>query len=177
MLRFYCLSQSQPSRPSLGTGPPANYSLKQTAAESLRYPDTHRGSGAGLGQIERDRGHIDHAQQHYTDALALCRRQKFPLRTAHIARHLGDIYRESGLVQQAEALLTQAIFLYRQDLDTRALDLANAIRPLALLKTTQGDADSARSHWQEAQVLYSAVNVEAGAAECAAQLAKLPRSA
>jgi len=132
---------------------------------------------AGMGQIERDRGHLEQAQQRYADALALCRDQNFPLRTAHIARHLGDIYRVSGLAQQAEPLLTEAILLYRHNLDTKVLDLANAVRPLALLKTTQGDADGARTLWQEAQVLYSAVNVEAGATECSAQLAKLLPSA
>jgi tetratricopeptide (TPR) repeat protein len=131
---------------------------------------------AGLGQIERDRGHLEQAQQHYADALALCRHQSFPHRTAHIARHLGDIYRVSGLWQQAEPLLAEAISLYREDLDTKILDLANAIRPLALLKTAQGDADGARPLWQEAQVLYAAVNVEAGATECSARLAKLLRS-
>jgi tetratricopeptide (TPR) repeat protein len=131
---------------------------------------------AGLGQIERDRGHIEQAQQHYVDALALCRRQDRPLRTAHIARHLGDLYRVSGLAQQAEPLLTEAVLLYRQNLDTKVLDLANAIRPLALLKTAQGDVEGARPLWQEAQVLYSSVKVEAGATECSAQLVKLLHS-
>ena len=131
---------------------------------------------ARQGQAERDRGNLAQATRHYADALALCRSQDFPLQTAHISRHLGDIYRESGLVQQAERLLAEAISLYRQNLDTKVLDLANAIRPLALLKTVQGDADSARRLWQEAQILYSAVNVEAGVSECSGHLAKLTRT-
>ena len=129
------------------------------------------------GKTERDRGHLVQAQRHYADALALSRCQNSSLRTAHIARHLGDIYRENGLALQAEPLLTEAISLYRQSLHTRVLDLANAIRPLALLRTAQGDANSARQLWQEAQVLYSAINVEAGVAECSGHLAKLIGSA
>jgi len=131
---------------------------------------------AGLGQVERDRGRLEQAKQYYNDALALCRRLNFPLRTAHIARHLGDIYRVTGFAQQAESLLSEAISLYRQDLDTKIIDLANAIRPLALLKTSQGDIDDARPLWQEAHVLYSAVKVEAGIAECFGQLAALSRT-
>lgn len=156
------------------------YRAYQQAVESSRESGEEQpliAALAGLGQVERDRGHREQSQKHYADALALCRRQGFPLRTAHIARHLGDIYRESGLMQQAEPLLSEAISLYRQDLDTTVLDLANAIRPLALLKATQGDTDDARILWQEAQVLYSAINVEAGVAECSRQLAMLVRSA
>jgi len=128
------------------------------------------------GQAERDHGRLAQAARRYADALALSRSQNVPLRTAHIARHLGDIYRESGLAQQAEPLLAEAISLYRQNFDTKVLDLANAIRPLALLKTAQGDANSARQLWQEAQILYSAVNVEAGVSECSEHLAKLTRT-
>jgi len=148
--------------------------------------DTSRASGkeehlitalAGLGQIERDRGRLDQAQKHYAEALTLCRDQGFPLRTASVARHLGDIFRLNGQAQQAESLLSEAISLYRQSLDTKVLDLANAIRPLALFKTAEGDIDGARLLWQEAQILYSAVNVDAGAAECSSQLAKLTHRA
>ena len=130
----------------------------------------------GQGKAARDDGHFTQAQQYYADALTLSRTQNVPLRTAHIARHLGDLYRESGFVQQAEPLLVDAISLYRENLHTRVLDLANALRPLALLKTAQGDTKGARSLWQEAQVLYAAINVEAGVAECSEHLAKLGRS-
>lgn len=130
----------------------------------------------GQGRAERDCGHLAQAAIHYADALALSRSQNFPLRTAHIARHLGDIYRESGLAQQAEPLLAEAISLYRQNFDTKVLDLANAIRPLALLKNAQGDANSARQLWQEARALYAAANVEAGVSECSEYLAKLARA-
>jgi tetratricopeptide (TPR) repeat protein len=127
----------------------------------------------GLGQIERDRGRLDQAQRHYADALALCRHLGDPLVIAHTARHLGDIYRESGLTDQARTLLTEAIAIYRHDLDTKVLDLANAIRPLALLMVETGDVDVARPLLQEALALYSALNLTAGVAECSDQLAKL----
>jgi len=94
-----------------------------------------------------------------------------PLLVATTARHLGDIYRKSGLSGQAESLLTEAIKLYRDNLDTKVLDLANALRPLALLLVSRGDTSAARPLLQEARVLYAAINVAAGVSECDAQLA------
>jgi tetratricopeptide (TPR) repeat protein len=128
---------------------------------------------SGLGQIERDRGNLDTAQRNYADALTNCRSYGDPLLTAHTARHLGDIYRENRLAEQAEPLLTEAIAVYRQNLNTKILGLANAIRPLALLRTEQRKNDDARQLWSEARALYSALQLEAGISECSLQLGKL----
>jgi tetratricopeptide (TPR) repeat protein len=124
----------------------------------------------GLGQISRDRKHLQLALQHYSEALALCRRHSTPIRTAHTARHLGDIYRESGMLIEAEPLLQEALAIYRRSSGIEPLELANAIRPLALLKATLGDAPAARQLWQEALELYTAANVLAGVNECLAHL-------
>ena len=56
--------------------------------------------------------------------------------------------------------------------DVPPLDLANALRPIALLRERQGDATSAKSLWSEAHALYSAAGVEAGVAEAARHLAE-----
>lgn len=141
--------------------------------------DLSRGVGAehrlvralsGLGQIERDRGALDRAQRHYEAALDVSRTLDQPFLVATTARHLGDVYRENGLSERAEPLLAEAVELYRGSLDTKVLDLANAIRPLALLLTSRGDAGAARPLWQEARALYSAINVTAGVSECDANL-------
>lgn len=126
----------------------------------------------GLGQIARDRADLGDAQQHYADALAVCRHHSPPLVIAHIARHLGDIYRENGLPAEGEPLLMEAIAIYRQDPNTEPLDLANAIRPLALLKTELGEIEVAHPLWDEALVLYTVASVPSGIAECSAQLAR-----
>lgn len=131
---------------------------------------------SGLGQIACDRGSLDTAQQYYAEALTVCRSCGEPLIIAHTARHLGDVYRENGLPEQAEPLLKEAIAIYRQNLNTKILDLANAIRPLALLRTKQGKDDDARQLWNEALALYSAINVSAGVSECSVQLAQLGKA-
>jgi tetratricopeptide (TPR) repeat protein len=125
---------------------------------------------SGLGQISRDRKQLEFALQYYSEALALCRRHSTPVRIAHTARHLGDIYRESGMLIGAEPLLAEALAIYRRSSEIEPLELANAIRPLALLKTTLADAQAARLLWREALELYTAANVFAGVDECLAHL-------
>jgi tetratricopeptide (TPR) repeat protein len=119
----------------------------------------------------RDAHRLDEAAQHYAAALAVCRVNGDALRVAHTARHLGDIQRERGLHDQAEALFEDAIALYRGSTETKVLDLANALRPLALLHETLGNAERAGRLWREARTLYAAINVTAGVSECDARLA------
>lgn len=120
---------------------------------------------AAGAQAKRE-GRLDVAAEHYAAALSLARSQGHPLLIAHVARHLGDLHRQNGLESKAERLLEEAIAIYRSSLDTKVLDIANALRPLALLRTSLGNKDSAQELWQEARNLYSVVGVAEGVAEC-----------
>jgi tetratricopeptide (TPR) repeat protein len=122
------------------------------------------------GTQARREGRLDEAAQHYALALIESRAHGEKLRTAHIARHLGDIHRENGLSGEAEPLLKEAVEIYRSSLDTKVLDLANALRPLALLHDSLGDHRSAQELWQEARALYSAIGVADGVSECDSHL-------
>ncbi len=128
---------------------------------------------AGLGQIERDLGHLERARRHYEEACAIYRNEGDALLVAHTVRHLGDICREEGRLDLAEPCYTEALAIYRGDGATAPLDLANAIRGLALLKEKVGESAQARLLWQEVRDLYAAVNVEAGVAESTRRLAVL----
>jgi tetratricopeptide (TPR) repeat protein len=130
----------------------------------------------GLGQIERDLGHADAARPLYEEAVALCRRSDDPLSLAHTIRHLGDIHRDTHRPDLAEPCYDEALALYRSSERTAPLDLANAIRPLAILKEGAGDVEEARRLWTEARVIYAAVNVEEGVRECSARLERLGRT-
>jgi tetratricopeptide (TPR) repeat protein len=127
----------------------------------------------GLGQIERDLNRMDASLQHYEEALGLLRAEGDALKIAHTVRHVGDIHQDAGRRELAEPCYAEALRLYRGDPRTRPLDLANAIRGLALLKDNAGEADEARLLWQQARELYAAVNVEAGVAESTRRLARL----
>ena len=128
------------------------------------------------GADARKSGALDNAAQFYSRALAIRREIGIPLDIAHTARHLGDIYRQSGDLSQSEQFLAEAIQLYRANLGTKILDLANALRPLALLKSAQGDHKAARLLWSEAKSLYSSINVAPGVDECNRQLSSLAAS-
>jgi len=75
----------------------------------------------------------------------------------------------------AGACYHEALGIYRSHAETPPLDLANAIRGLAILKSDTADAEAARALWEEARDLYAAVNVKAGVAESNRRLALLER--
>ena len=120
----------------------------------------------GLGQIERDLGHGEHALQLYVEAAELCLALDDQPGLAHTLRHLGDIHQDDDALTSAEAYYAQALALYRRQPTSSALDLANALRPYALLRERLGDAEDAIAMWQEARALYAAAGIAAGVEEC-----------
>jgi tetratricopeptide (TPR) repeat protein len=128
-----------------------------------------------LGQIERDQGQNDAALRHYEEAVTIYRAAGEPLKLAHTIRHVADILRESGRAELAEPRYDEALALYRKHPETPPLDLANAIRGWALLKSDSRENESAKALWQEARELYAAVNVEAGVEESKRRLAMLAK--
>lgn len=127
-----------------------------------------------LGQIERDLGRGEVARPLYEEAVSLCRGQSDVLRLAHTVRHLGDLHLDAGRLDLAEACYEEALALYRSSAHTAPpLDLANAIRPLAILRERLGKADEAVPLWQEARDLYLSANVGEGVAECSKHLDQL----
>lgn len=124
----------------------------------------------GLAQIDRDEGRPFDALPRYQAALELCRERGAPGPLAHTARHLGELLVELGRLGEAEPLLTEALALHRSDESSGRLRLANALRPVALLREAQGRADDARSLWREARELYAAEGIDTGVEECDAHL-------
>ena len=129
----------------------------------------------GLGQIERDLHHLDAARQHYEEAAAIFAVGKYELGLAHAIRHVADIHREAGSIELAESSYNHALWLYRDIPDATPLELANAIRGLAILKSDSGQFDRARELWTEARNLYAAANVQAGVDESTHRLELLSK--
>ena len=100
------------------------------------------------------------ARKCYEEAVRLFREVGEPLTLAHTVRHLGDVYHEQGLSALAEPCYHEALSIYRNDETSPSLDLANAIRSLAVLRWVQ-----ARVLWEEARDLYSSLGIEAGVNE------------
>jgi len=127
----------------------------------------------GLGQIERDLLNFDAALLVYQEAVDIYRTLDDPLILAHSLRHVGDILRNRGQLESAALPYMEALKIYRSHEQTRALDLANALRGYALLKGKTGDTENAWSLWQEARDLYAREGVHSGVAECNAQIVSL----
>ncbi|HEX3577322.1 MAG TPA: ankyrin repeat domain-containing protein [Thermoanaerobaculia bacterium] len=119
----------------------------------------------GVAQIERDLGRRGAAIPFYEEAVAVCRDISDPLLLAHTLRHLGDLHHDDVRDDLAEPLYDEALALYRES-EASPLDLANALRSLAIVKDTA-------ELWEEAFRLYVATNVQAGVVETALRLAKL----
>ena len=126
-----------------------------------------------LGEIERKLHEPVAARQHYEEAVALYRGLSDPLVFAHTVRHLGDVYHESHLPELAEPCYREALEVYRAHPETAPLDVGNAIRSMAVLKSELGERDEARKLWEEVRELYITVGVEAGIAEASARLSRL----
>ena len=129
----------------------------------------------GLGQIERDLGQGDKALPLYEEAAALCREEGDPMMLAHTIRHLGDIHQDAGRLGLAEPCYHEALGFYRANERTDRLDLANAIRPLAILKEQTGEIEEGNKLWTEARELYISVNVPEGVAESSERIARLAK--
>jgi tetratricopeptide (TPR) repeat protein len=123
-----------------------------------------------LGRIERDRGELEEARSLYEEAVGVYRGLDDPLALAHTVRHLGDVHREAGRPELAGPCYDEALSLYRSHDEATPLDLANAVRSLAVLKDGTGDVAEARRLWGEAKRLYREVGVSEGVAECSARL-------
>ncbi|HTR27299.1 MAG TPA: tetratricopeptide repeat protein [Terriglobales bacterium] len=126
-----------------------------------------------LGQIERDLGQLSQSCQLYQEAVSIYRTDGNGPRLAHAIRHLADIHRSAGTTDLAEPCYDEALRLYRNDQATTPLELANAIRGLAILKGDKGDFPRASALWMEARDLYKASGVDEGVAESERRLAEL----
>jgi tetratricopeptide (TPR) repeat protein len=120
---------------------------------------------AAAAKLARDEGRIADALKGYGQAAEVARQQGNAPVLAHRLRHIGDIHREAGRDAEAAPFYAEALALYRGDPNPPPLDLANMLRPLAMLKEKSGDRAGAAALWAEAGALYAAAGVADGARE------------
>jgi len=120
----------------------------------------------GLAQIERDIGRGERALPLYEEAVELCLALDDLPGLAHTLRHLADLQQDLGSYGAAEEAYAQALSLYRRLPATPPLELANALRPRALLGERLGEGESVLALWRETRALYLAAGIAAGVEEC-----------
>ena len=128
---------------------------------------------AELAYLERALGEMEHAKTHYLHSAEINRQLNNPLCWAHSARHAADILREQGKRDESGGLYAEVLEEYRNNSKTAPLDLANAIRGYALLKSKMGAVQEACALWKEAGDLYGSENIDAGVEESRKQIALL----
>jgi tetratricopeptide (TPR) repeat protein len=126
-----------------------------------------------LGAIERDLGNLRPALEHYEQAVEILCTLDQPLNLAHTVRHVGDIALELNELTRAQNCYEDALAIYTHHPKADTLDLANAFRGYALLKTAQGKTEEALELWRKTLALYKIVGVGAGIAECNRRIATL----
>ena len=146
------------------------------AVSLLRQEDTSAALARALrslGEVERKLHDTSSAQVHYEESVAIYRRSGDALALAHTVRHLGDILHEAGDAASAKPCYNEALALYRAHPEASPLDVANAIRSMAVLKADVGSTEEARQLWEEARSLYAMLNIAEGVRESSARLARL----
>ena len=124
-------------------------------------------------EAARRMGRRAEALARYREAEALCRKCGDVRLLAHTLRHIGDVMVEQGGIANAEAPYTEALRLYRSLESVPGLELANAVRSVAIWHSLRGQLAPAIDLWEEAEAGYRAVGVQEGVAECRAALEKL----
>jgi tetratricopeptide (TPR) repeat protein len=119
---------------------------------------------AELAYVERALHDEQSAEAHYRRAAEMFKVLRDPLRTAHNMRHLADILRETGKPLEAAPFYCESIEFFRKS-GEYPLQLANALRGLALMQCDLGDFAGSLQSWAEAKALYQMVSVDAGVAE------------
>ena len=121
---------------------------------------------------DRQAGNHDAARRGYTSAAELARSQTQPLALAHALRHVSDLARERGSFKEAAAAAGEAVAIYRAQLNSYPVDLANALRLHALALARTGLDRDALPLWKEARELYKSAGISAGVKEAERQLAR-----
>jgi tetratricopeptide (TPR) repeat protein len=91
------------------------------------------GEATSRGYRARKEGDLAAAREHYAEAAKLHRQEKQVLAYAHTIRHIADIEQQEHNPVTAKPLYEEALEIYRSNLHSKLLDLANTVRPYALL--------------------------------------------
>ena len=118
-------------------------------------------------------GRLREALTGYQRAAGLARSANDMKQLAHALKHVGDLQRKLGEHRSAESAASEAVTLHRQSGSGVSLDLANALRVLALAQESLGQLSKADGSWREARPLYEAVGVLPGVHECDERIARL----
>ena len=127
------------------------------------------------GAMQRQGGNLAAARGSYARAAEIWRGVD-AAKYAHALRHVADVARQEGQLETAETAIAEVVGMYRERAPggpQAGLEMANALRVLALVKQQMGSKAAARALWQETLPLYRAAGVKAGVEEAEKRLLEL----
>src|SRR6202035_1837163 len=113
-------------------------------------PDPTMPNAAALiedGRKARAEHRLDEARRLYAQAADALKSEDNPLGYAHTIRHIADMCLQESRTSEAKPLYEEALELYRSNLNTKLLDLANTVRPYALLHEKLDSRKTANELW------------------------------
>jgi hypothetical protein len=112
----------------------------------------------------RRQGRLSDATALYEEAAESFRAEQQPARWAHALRHAAEFAVRMGDCATGLREAQVVIEYYRSSPPT-TLEMANALRVMAMAEAAAGKTENAREHWSEARVLYGDAGVADGVAE------------
>jgi tetratricopeptide (TPR) repeat protein len=120
----------------------------------------------------RRQGRLSDATALYEEAAQSFQAEDQPARWAHALRHAAEFALRAGdsVTGLREA---QIVVEYYRGAPPTTLEMANALRVMALAEAAAGEKDSAMEHWSEARVLYRDAGIADGVLEADRHVALL----
>ena len=120
----------------------------------------------------RRQGRLSDATALYEEAAESFRAEQQPARWAHALRHAAEFALRAGDSVTGLREARMVIEYYRITPPT-ALEMANALRVMAMAEAAAGELDNAMTHWREARGLYRDAGVADGVLEADRHVALL----
>ena len=122
-----------------------------------------------LGRRARDAGRVEEALGFYVRAVEAFEGEGNGVRAEHSRRHVADLERELGRLEDARRDIGMVIAFYREH-GAGTLEMGNTLRIAALVETAAGRVEEARGYWVETLAMYEEVGVATGVDECRRRL-------
>lgn len=120
----------------------------------------------------RRQGRLSDATALYEEAAESFQAEEQPARWAHALRHAAEFALRAGDCTTGLREAQVVVHYYRSSQPT-PLEMANALRVLAMAEMAAGERDSAVAHWSEARDLYTDAGVVDGVNEAERRVAAL----
>ncbi|HEX4156033.1 MAG TPA: hypothetical protein VHY48_10500 [Acidobacteriaceae bacterium] len=120
----------------------------------------------------RRQGRLSDATALYEEAAESFQKEQQPERWAHALRHAAEFAVRSGDSATGLRYALAVMEFYRSSPPT-TLEMANAVRVVALAEAAEGERARARDHWSEARTLYVDAGVADGVVEAERRVAAL----